>query len=187
MLKLLFNTCLASIFLALSGCYLTPKTPQKVLHLTETDKRGDCVSTGIFTPLTLFETQLLQQRCAEYHPQDTSARNRCVDNSTAIQTVRSVIDYCGAEGSPYFIGINGVTHALVKSGARHQQHPYLTGRFVGKGITVQITNLGLIKKTYQDDSSQTEDNIAQIQFDVRIDVVLDGAKASFYGVLDEGI
>lgn len=171
----------------MGGCYLTAKSPQKPLILTTTNKHGDCVSSGIDTAKSSFEITSDQQQCAENHPQDSAARNACIQHVSVPQTVRSLINYCGAENSPYFIGINGITYALEKSDANKTQHPYFIGLFKGKQLTVRVTNLGLISKTYQDGSPQTDDNIEQIKFNVQIDVVLDGARASFNGVLDEGI
>lgn len=187
MFKLFFNLGLASTFLVLSGCYLTTKTPQKVLNLTSVNKHGDCVSSGIDTTKSNMENVQDQQRCLDHAPQDSIAFNDCMKYVAAHQTVRSLINFCGADHSPYFIGINGATYALEKLDGQPTKHPYFTGKFVGKGLKVQVSNLGLIMKTYQDNSSQDEDNIEQIKFNVNIDVELDGTRASFKGILDEGL
>lgn len=185
-LRLLINTCVFSAFLMLSSCYLTTKTPQKVLHLTETDKHGDCVSTGIYTPKTAFERQHDIQWCVEHHPQDSVVRDTCVKNVSAHQTVRSLINFCGAEDTSYFIGIDGVTYALTQTSPKQSQSPYFVGKFTGKQLIVNITNLGLIKKTYVGGTPTTDDNIDQLLYRVRVDVTLEGTSASVEGVLDEG-
>ncbi len=157
-------------------CLLATQVTQakEPIWLTSTNKHGDCVSLNIDTPKTNFERNHMDKTyCAENNTGDAASMDACLKHLNQQQTSRSFVHFCG-DGVPY-IGINGKTYALNRVGKAPTQHPYLVGRYAGKNaagqpLQVEVRQIRLLTKTYQDDTSTADDNILDYKSEVELTI-----------------
>jgi hypothetical protein len=138
-------------------CNLMVNAQKADIVLTEANKHGDCVSSGIYTSKNKFYF-------AKYF---------------------SIVEWC-ADGKMY-IGINGITQQLKRIGKRPSEYPYLIGVYKSKNFIVSIHKTKLIEKLFFDKNSKNEANEMTYKYEVLITIKSSNKTKKIKGYAYEGI
>jgi hypothetical protein len=145
---------------------------------------GDCVAARISAKKTSFVIELDKKYCAQNLPDKTKERT-CLKNSRLNEDFSFFTDRCSE--SDYFIGINGEELHLRRISKKTGKPHSFIGSFAGKGLSVDISQPRLIKKTYFPGESRNEDNVEGGAYNVLITIKKGTSKKKFDGIFTYGL
>jgi hypothetical protein len=147
---------------------------------------GDCVSARISAKLSPREVKIDRLHCLEVNSDKADKIERCTDRYSH-GTVEFFTDRCGSNDDPYYIGLNGQTHVLRRIAGNADKPPYLTGKFLGDDMVVEVKSLRLLKKTYDPQSSHAEEDVDNAEYQVKVLIRRKGRIAKIInGILSYG-
>jgi hypothetical protein len=129
-----------TLFITLFYCLISANAQKGKLFLTQVNKEGDCVSSGIFSSKSKLDST----------------------------KICSITEWCG--DNQMYIGLNGITYQLERIGKRPTKYPYLTGTFKNKSLVVVIQKTKLTEKLFFDETSKSEENIMNYSYEVLITI-----------------
>lgn len=161
---------------------LLSTTAHAELVLTDVSQRHECLSPGLYAPVSALERSKRTQFCASTFADSEFMRASCMEQANSPHAMRVFIQDCATlpQFSPYLISVDGKLHPLTARTPPAQGS--LLGEYTGRGITVRIEALSPATPT----TLTTDSDATLSPHTVRMTVTLGKQQRSFDVVVGQG-